>query len=334
MKASNISASTMDVPMLIERLITHGIQQKEIEQTTGINPIKLNNFHFEVPLKNVIKLWEFTSKTTGDPALGIHLRKTQGNRYIHFVNYLAINSRTLLEAAHYYHRYGCLFCPVFAYDLRVDNNWAIFTFTITSAVHQNNWIPEYQLSFPIYLMNLNHNFPIIPKEIHFRHSCPTDEATYREFFKSAVLFEQEENAIIIKKEDLNFELPHRNPHLLSILKQQADIAYIRSSRMESFAHNVEGLIIKRISTGKLDIEMAAEELNMHRTTLHRKLKDSGTSFNQLLTDVRKHLSKFYIKQGMSIDQIAYFLGYSNRSGFQYAFKRWFGYTPGEYRRRI
>jgi AraC-like DNA-binding protein len=69
-------------------------------------------------------------------------------------------------------------------------------------------------------------------------------------------------------------------------------------------------------------------------TLRRRLQDEGASYNDL---ARKALAKRAERLVGDVDRIlddaAYILGFSDRSAFHRAFKRWTGMMPGEYRRR-
>lgn len=328
-----IKISTMDAPILLECLKDHGITGNEINRKCGFNPSNIDLSDFEISLTSLIKLWALAEKVTGDPSIGINLRKRYGKRYYHFVNYIGMNSQNLFEALQNYNRYGKLFCNAFNYDLNPEGENFKLTFSISSSPHQNRWIPEYHLSLPIYLVSMLGIASPKPLEVRFSHRCQTSVEIYQSFFQAPVFFEQNENAVVFSKKALEFETDKSNPHLLKILKQQAEDTLDRLFASNSINRSVESFIIKNLSTGQLDIEMAASHLNMHRTTLHRRLKENGTSFNQLLTHTRQNLSKYYLRQSINIEQIAYLLGYSNRSGFQYAFKSWFKYTPGEFRQR-
>jgi AraC-like DNA-binding protein len=45
------------------------------------------------------------------------------------------------------------------------------------------------------------------------------------------------------------------------------------------------------------------------------------------------LADRYLRDGVSIDETAFLLGYSEASAFQRAFRRWTGGSPAAYRRR-
>jgi AraC-like DNA-binding protein len=73
-------------------------------------------------------------------------------------------------------------------------------------------------------------------------------------------------------------------------------------------------------------------LHMTPRTLHRRLVDEGTSFHDLLEDVRRTLAVEHVKSGrLSIEEIAYMLGYSDLANFRRAFRRWESVPPSAYR---
>ena len=68
-------------------------------------------------------------------------------------------------------------------------------------------------------------------------------------------------------------------------------------------------------------------------SLHRHLAAEGTSFRQLLDEVREVLSEEMLAHRMTIDEVAERLGYAEASSFVHAFKRWKGMSPRIYRQR-
>jgi len=321
--------STLDTLALLECLKSHGISADEILEETRVDSALLQTPDFEIPLENLIRLWRKATEVTGDLAISIHLRQKYGSHFIHFVNYIGINSRTVKDALQQYNRYGKLMGSAFSYQLREENGHYAFSFDINSPEHQNSWIPEYHLSLIIYLAQMLRT-DLQLERVHFRHACQGSPQPYLDFFKVPVLFEQAENSIFIPEQTMNIEIPGYDPHLQTVLKKQADDILAKLPQENELLLQIEEHIIQNMGTGMLDVEMVAGKLNVHRSTLHRKLKKSGTSFKELLATIKKRFAEFYLEQGMSIDQIAFLLGYSNRSNFQVAFKSWFGKPPGAY----
>jgi AraC-like DNA-binding protein len=73
---------------------------------------------------------------------------------------------------------------------------------------------------------------------------------------------------------------------------------------------------------------------MHRVTLHRYLRDQGTTFEKLLDESRRELGARMLEQtDLPVGEIATALGYASPGSFVRAFKRWHGVTPGAGRSR-
>ena len=81
-------------------------------------------------------------------------------------------------------------------------------------------------------------------------------------------------------------------------------------------------------------DQVAKLLLMHRRTLNRRLKAEGTTFQELLDEVRFEAACQLLDRARTpITEIAASLGYAETSAFSRAFRRWSGATPLE-RRRI
>lgn len=90
---------------------------------------------------------------------------------------------------------------------------------------------------------------------------------------------------------------------------------------------------KRIGHTPLSIGHIAEELNLSKRTLQRRLQQQDISFAELRDQVRFHYSIDYlIKQHLSIDSISASLDFSDRTSFTNAFKRWTGLSPSTFRK--
>ena len=90
---------------------------------------------------------------------------------------------------------------------------------------------------------------------------------------------------------------------------------------------------KRIGQSALGIGNVAEELNLSKRTLQRRLQQQDISFADLRDQVRFHYAVDYlVKQHMSIDSISVSLDFSDRTSFTNAFKRWTGLSPSTFRK--
>ena len=85
-------------------------------------------------------------------------------------------------------------------------------------------------------------------------------------------------------------------------------------------------------TGNCTISDIAAQLCMHERTLHRRLREEGTSFQLELDAVRYDIARQLLAgSAMPIASIAVTLNYSGVSALNRAFKRWTGLTPARWR---
>jgi len=76
----------------------------------------------------------------------------------------------------------------------------------------------------------------------------------------------------------------------------------------------------------------ARYLHLHRRTLNRRLKQAGTTFRQVLDQVRFELAQEMLSDtSLHIAEIAARLGYRMPSTFTRAFRRWSGSSPARWR---
>lgn len=87
-----------------------------------------------------------------------------------------------------------------------------------------------------------------------------------------------------------------------------------------------------LGSGDMSEERVAVPMNISPRHLRRKLNVEGTSYEQLVDEVRKEGAIRMISQGqLSLTSIAYELGFLDPSSFTRAFRRWTGMSPTAFR---
>ena len=95
---------------------------------------------------------------------------------------------------------------------------------------------------------------------------------------------------------------------------------------------VENEIQKLLPDGQARIETIANAVGVSTRSLGRRLSEEGTSFSEVLDDLRRMLSLQYLAEpGLSIEQITHLLGYGDTGSFSHAFRRWTGSSPSQVR---
>jgi AraC-like DNA-binding protein len=80
--------------------------------------------------------------------------------------------------------------------------------------------------------------------------------------------------------------------------------------------------------GDAGMARVARQLGLSRTSLYRRLKQEGVSYDLLVDDLRHRMALHYLSgEKTSVNETAYLVGFSDPSSFSRAFKRWTGASP-------
>jgi ligand-binding sensor domain-containing protein/DNA-binding response OmpR family regulator/nitrogen-specific signal transduction histidine kinase len=115
----------------------------------------------------------------------------------------------------------------------------------------------------------------------------------------------------------------QNLSLDSMASQSAD---------KQFLQSIMDSIMEHIEESEFDLEKLSSEMNMSKSTLHRKIKlIAGLTPLDFIRNIKMKRACLLLKEkNLTISEIAYSLGFNNPKYFSKCFKEEFGVTPTEY----
>ena len=122
--------------------------------------------------------------------------------------------------------------------------------------------------------------------------------------------------------------------LASIVRRRLDKALAERDLHASgpLSGRVRHMMVQHLGDTTLTPDRVARALAVSRRTLSRHLADEGTSFRNILDDVRREFACALLQdRSLSIGDIAFFLQYSEPAAFHRSFRRWTGRTPRAFR---
>ena len=331
------------VKELYYHVLASGVDAKQLEAETELSPQDLENMDARIPISQNIRLWHAAINLSKNEALALELGDSSNPKNLGIVSLVILNSPNLGQMYAQVIRYTELIAQgdriemektdqhiYLSYSIDVPENFTIYAVerSIATAL---KWTREYagEALRPEALRPKE----LRPEEIHFAYPKPRYVQEYEKIFQCPLKFEQAENRIVFDKAVLQLPACNYNPSLDELLNNQAEYLLDELDGSESVVQQTRRLIVRHLPEGNLNVEKVSSELNMSRRTLARKLKEEGTSFKDLAEKTKKALSVDYLKQNtISINDIAFLLGFSESSAFSRAFKRWYGDYPQGYRR--
>ena len=118
--------------------------------------------------------------------------------------------------------------------------------------------------------------------------------------------------------------------LASFPAELMEVDHLRSS----MTARVRGIIGNDVAIEMPTLEVIAERLFTTSATLHRRLQEEGTSYQQLKDHCRRDAAILMLRDNtLTGTRLAEYLGFSDPSTFYRAFKKWTGMTPSEFKKR-
>lgn len=172
--------------------------------------------------------------------------------------------------------------------------------------------------------------------VRFQHFRPKDIALHEQTFRCPVEFECEHNELVYRKEvdtypiEFQFDdFPNLIAHYVAARSGSSPEADLPTKAI------VEAVIPCLIATGFCTLAHVAQLLNVGPKTLQRQLAREGENFSELVDRGRHRLAmKLLVESEAQMASIAGLLGYARTAPFTFAFKRWTGLSPREYRKRM
>ena len=171
-----------------------------------------------------------------------------------------------------------------------------------------------------------------PLRIELAYPAPRHAEEYSRVFGCEIRFGQMENAFLFDpawhEQPLKTADPFGHRQLLEFLAFNR----ARSREAAEVIGSVERALRQRLNIHS-PISKVARELGMSERTLRRRLAESGISFQGVLDGLKKNRAlELLANPQMSVEQIAFAVGFTDPHNFRRAFRRWTGSTPGALRK--
>jgi AraC-like DNA-binding protein len=316
------------------RLATRELRKARIDPgpllaKAGISLLKPGGELKRVKAESQIRFLEFAAEALGDSALGLHLAQHFDLRECGMLYYVLAASPNLGEAiqnlAHY------LAVANESIGLRISERTKNTVLAVSYKIPRlsDRLFAEYGYAVVLRAFRELTGRNVSPTAVTFIHGRNTDKAEFIRFYGCPVRFNAAADTMVLPTESLSLPILTSDKYLLEILKSACDEVLAKRGEISSTLRaKVENEIVQLLPHGKAQVEKVAGNLGMSTRTLARRLSEEGTSYAAILNELRRDLSARYLKDpALSLNQIAWLLGYSMVTSLNHAFRRWTGSSP-------
>jgi AraC-like DNA-binding protein len=333
MTESSISAGFARA--LMELAVQKGASRALLAERSGIDTAELEDQDNRIPLTKYAALMRAGKELSNDPALALHFGEAYEISELSIVALIGQTCQTMVEAMAQLERFVRLIVDVEVDDPQGRRHVLLRekgqVWLIDTRKNPNEFLELTESSFArmASASRRARSLPTSLRAIHFTHPSPSYRAEYDRVFQVPVTFGSDRNALLMNDDSfMTLKIPQPSRYVFGILSERAEALLKSLDGAKSTRGRLENVLIPVLHTGETGMDMVARRMGLSRTTLFRKLKADGVTFEKVLDELRHKMALNYLaEKNVSVNQAAYLVGFSEPAAFSRAFKRWTGTSP-------
>ena len=319
----------------------HGLRERNLPQQqalerAGINPAVMDQPNQRVHTDQVARLFKTVQETLDDEFMGFTHNNCKVGLFAtmaELVSHCSTLGELLDKAVNFYN----LVSNDIPMQLNQTHGNAVLSFTMDQPqLDPEHFMAEFWLviwhRFPSWYIGE----PIRLQETHFTFKAPAHRSELQIMFPSQLQFKRSANRLIFDAQYLDKPLVRSDQELATYVQNApADVMTIPGADTTLEAQ-IERMIGQRHPERLVfaPIHELAKELGVSSQTLHRRLKESATSYQKIKDNLRREVAIHkLVNERLSVEQVAEVVGFTESRSFTRAFKHWTGLTPREYCKR-
>lgn len=322
----------MDIALLLEAVESFGFKPTAMLQEIGLGELDWQAESAQMTYAD--KLMLFRNINRHFQGLGVGLLVGERAKLSHFgvLGYAILSSRTVEQAITTGFKYLNLNGPVFSVKVIKDDQTAAIV--LENVLDIGDLLPfcsEYFYSAIASLFEELTGEVLAVRSLTVPYPKTAYSQKYNERFGCSAQFEATSLKLSFDSSLLSMPLKTHNADMLSNYLQSCESVMAALQSPYLLTNQIKAILY--MSTGDFpSIEVIAVQFGCSPRTLRRKLEQNQTSYQNLVSEVRADIAKeFLIQTKLTIEEMAFRLGYSDTANFRRWFKRWTGMTPQQFR---
>jgi AraC-like DNA-binding protein len=319
---------------LLERLAALGVDLSQVLQQAQLSRSQFKA-RPRLTTREYFAFWHAVEKVEAQAArrdLGLRLGADALPHQLNVASAAALHSPNLGEALKKLGRYKRLVCPEEVFIERADGEARIRFHWLLAEEPPPMLLVDGTLASALALARTGTGKPIRARRIELTRR-PADEEMLSRHFGCEVLFDAAVDLLVLDESALAEPFVTYNEDLLAVMLPGLEAALDERGGARTLADDVRMVLGRRMHGERPTIDKVARELGMSPRTLQRRLEEAGTSYQEILDEVRRQSARRLLaKTDLDAGEVAFLLGFEELNSFTRAFRAWEGKTPTQWRR--
>lgn len=317
---------------LAERIAAAGVDPESVLREAGLRRLDLADPIRRIGLAQYCRAFELAAQGTSRVNFGLEFGSSFHPQQLGLLGYLAISAPTLgfglrKFAAYLPAHQQATHMGIQGFD---EGTFAVEYAILDDSIRHRQQDAELSIGMLVNLFRhcLGHHW--LPVAVHLMHARPAGRTRYEDLLGVRPLFDQSSNRILFRRGELECAMPRQDDRLMRLLeaelKKQLPVARAAGDVVARVRHE----IVLALDSVDLELTAVARRCGLQPWTLKRRLKEHGTTFQDLVATTRYQLAIAQLDRGVPITDVAISLGYSEISAFSRAFRQWTGQSPRKF----
>ncbi|PAU37789.1 AraC family transcriptional regulator [Vibrio coralliilyticus] len=322
----------LDISLLLSVVEEYGLDADSLLNYAGLSDIDWHSQESHISYSDKLLLFHYVQKYFPNIGLGLLLGERATLSHFGILGYAVLSSRTVFEAIKAGFKYLDLNGPVFSVRVSRDDDTA--SIEIENDLEIGELLPfctEYFFSSITSLFFELTGQQLVLQKLELPYPKPDYTTHYADRFRCNVIFEQPRCVLTFKANVMDLQLASHNSDLLSTYLHSCESVIAVLQSPTRLSNQIKAILYQSVGMFP-SIDDIAVQHGCSVRTLRRLLTEEQTSYRELVDEVRFELSKeFLVRTHLTIEEIAFRLGYSDSANFRRSFKRWSGKAPSCFR---
>lgn len=334
MRDPDVTLPAQYVRLVVEQLRGMGVAIEPWLRVAKLTEADLDKPSVTVPLSVLKQVVLGAIAVAREPALGLFVGERLVASTHGMVGYAAVNSGTIRQGLELLERFMPLRTSLLSVTHETVDDALRIRFVETDPLGAA--APPVLEAVMLAIKNVFDTMSMGTYQVRsasFPFEAPSYARLTRDFFGCDVRYGESWAGFTIPADVLDVPLKMADPEAFRQASRICQRELDKLAANTSLSARVRRLLLEKQS-GFPSLQVTARSFHMTTRTLHRHLIDEGTSYREILEEVRHMLAVEHLKSGrFSVEEIAYLLGYSDLANFRRAFKRWESVSPSAYREK-
>jgi len=306
-----------------------GINARPALLGAGLSRRQLSRDDIGLPVTSQYRFLELAAAEANDSLLGLHVAAEMDMRAIGLLFYLTGSAPTVAEALVNLARYSRTTNEALVVEISRRKDEVILAIR-----HLQEFDELHRQFFELLALwfirtlhkETNHDFTLL--RVTFTHARNADLREVHRLLRCPVEFAHAVDSWVLPQRAMDLPIVSGDSQLLRILTAHADDLLAERHSVTGLQGMVTNQLASLLPSGESRAAVVARQLGMSQRSLTRHLAEEGTTFAEILEQLRQRLAARYLADDrMSVQQTAWLLGYSEVGAFNHAYKRWTGTAP-------